>query len=43
MTIIVDAGVALKWVIEEGSEAAGALLLEQPLAAFSGPRRGAEF
>jgi predicted nucleic acid-binding protein len=34
MTIIVDASVALKWVIEEdGSEAAGALLLEEPLAA----------
>jgi hypothetical protein len=28
MTVIVDASVALKWVIEEdGSEAAGALLL----------------
>jgi predicted nucleic acid-binding protein len=34
MTIIVDASVALKWVIEEeGSEAAGALLLEEPLTA----------
>jgi predicted nucleic acid-binding protein len=34
MTLIIDASVALKWVIEEdGSEAAGALLLEQPLAA----------
>jgi predicted nucleic acid-binding protein len=34
MTIIIDANVALKWVIEEdGSEAAGALLLEEPLAA----------
>ena len=34
MTIIVDASVALKWVIEEdGSEAAGALLLGEPLAA----------
>jgi len=34
MTVIVDASVALKWVIEEeGSEAAGALLLEEPLAA----------
>jgi predicted nucleic acid-binding protein len=34
MTIIVDASVALKWVIEEdGSEAAGLLLLEEPLAA----------
>jgi len=34
MTIIVDSGVALKWVIEVGgSEAAGALLLEEPLAA----------
>lgn len=34
MTVIVDASVALKWVIdEEGSEAAGALLLKQPLAA----------
>ena len=34
MTIIVDASVGLKWVIEEeGSEAAGALLLEEPLAA----------
>jgi predicted nucleic acid-binding protein len=34
MTIIVDASVALKWVIEEdGSEAAGALLLQEPLAA----------
>lgn len=34
MTVIVDASVALKWVIEEeGSEAAGALLSEEPLAA----------
>jgi predicted nucleic acid-binding protein len=34
MTVIVDASVALKWVIEEeGSEAAAALLLKQPLAA----------
>ena len=34
MTVIVDASVALKWVIEEeGSQAAGALLLEEPLAA----------
>jgi len=34
MTIIVDASVALKWVIEEdGSEEAGALLLGEPLAA----------
>ena len=34
MTVIVDASVALKWVIEEDeSEAAGALLLEEPLAA----------
>src|ERR1700738_4951544 len=34
MTVIVDTSVALKWVIEEdGSEAAGALLLEEPLAA----------
>ena len=34
MTIIIDAGVALKWVIEEdGSEEAGALLLGEPLAA----------
>jgi predicted nucleic acid-binding protein len=34
MTIIVDASVALKWVIEEdGSEEAGALLLREPLAA----------
>jgi predicted nucleic acid-binding protein len=34
MTVVVDASVALKWVIEEdGSEAAGALLLEEPLAA----------
>jgi len=33
MTIIVDASVALKCVIEEdGSEAAGALLLKEPLA-----------
>jgi predicted nucleic acid-binding protein len=31
---VVDASVALKWVIDEdGSEAAGALLLEEPLAA----------
>ena len=34
MTIGGDDSVALKWVIEEdGSEAAGALLLEEPLAA----------
>ena len=34
MTVVVDASVALKWVIEEdGSEAAGALLLAEPLAA----------
>src|ERR1700730_17638199 len=34
MTVVVDASVALKWVIEEdGSEAAGALLPEEPLAA----------
>jgi predicted nucleic acid-binding protein len=34
MTVIVDASVALKWVIEEdGSEPAGALLLGEPLAA----------
>jgi predicted nucleic acid-binding protein len=34
VTIIIDASVALKWVIEEdGSEAAGALLLGEPLAA----------
>jgi predicted nucleic acid-binding protein len=34
MTVIVDASVALKWVIEEeGAEAAGSLLLEEPLAA----------
>src|ERR1700730_5555462 len=34
MTVVVDASVALKWVIEEdGSAAAGALLLEEPLAA----------
>src|ERR1700738_2692376 len=34
MTVVVDASVALKWVIEEdGSQAAGVLLLEQPLAA----------
>ena len=34
MTVIVDASVALKWVIEEsGSAAAGALLLGEPLAA----------
>jgi predicted nucleic acid-binding protein len=34
MTVVFDAGVALKWVIEEdGSEAAGALLLEEPLTA----------
>jgi len=41
MTIIVDASAALKWVIEEdGSEAAGALLLGEPLAApdFAGRR-----
>ena len=30
---VVDASVALKWVIDEdGSEAAGALLLDEPLA-----------
>lgn len=34
MTVIVDASVALKWVIEEdGSEAAGTLLRAEPLAA----------
>ena len=34
MTVVVDASVALKWVIEEdGSEEAGALLLEETLAA----------
>ena len=34
MTVVVDASVALKWVIEEdGSDPAGALLLEEPLAA----------
>ena len=34
MTLVVDASIALKWVIEEdGSAAAGALLLEEPLAA----------
>ena len=34
MTVVVDASVALKWVIEEdGSEAAGALLLLEPLLA----------
>jgi predicted nucleic acid-binding protein len=34
MMVIVDASVALKWVLEEeGSEAAGSLLLEEPLAA----------
>ena len=33
MTIIVDASVALKWVIEEDGSAAAALLLQQPLAA----------
>ena len=34
MTVVVDASVALKWVIEEdGSEAAGALLLQEPLPA----------
>ena len=34
MTVIVDASVALKWVLqEEGSEAAELLLLEEPLAA----------
>ncbi len=34
MTVVVDASVALKWVIEEdGSDRAGALLLEEPLAA----------
>src|SRR5437016_1115229 len=31
MTVVVDASVALKWVIEEdGSQAAGVLLLEDP-------------
>ena len=35
MTVVVDASVALKWVIEEdGSQAAGVLFLEQPLAAL---------
>ena len=34
MTVIVDASIALRWVIEEdGSDAAGALLSEEPLAA----------
>jgi predicted nucleic acid-binding protein len=34
MTIVVDAGVALKWVIEEdGSQAAQALIAEHPLVA----------
>jgi predicted nucleic acid-binding protein len=34
MTVVVDASVALKWVIEEdGSEAAAALLLQEPLLA----------
>jgi predicted nucleic acid-binding protein len=34
MTVVVDASVALKWVIEEdGSEAAEGLLLQEPLAA----------
>jgi predicted nucleic acid-binding protein len=34
MTVVIDASVALKWVIEEdGSDRAGALLLEEPLAA----------
>jgi predicted nucleic acid-binding protein len=34
VTVIIDASVALKWVIEEdGSKAAEALLLEEPLAA----------
>jgi predicted nucleic acid-binding protein len=34
MTIIIDASVALKWVIEEaGSDAAAAILVEEPLAA----------
>jgi predicted nucleic acid-binding protein len=34
MTVVVDASVALKWVIkEDGSEAAGALLLQEPLLA----------
>jgi predicted nucleic acid-binding protein len=34
MTVVVDASVVLKWVIEEdGSDRAGALLLEEPLAA----------
>jgi len=34
MTVVIDVSVALKWVVEEnGSEAAGTLLLEGPLAA----------
>lgn len=34
MTVIVDASVALKWVIDEdGSDRAGELLLQEPLAA----------
>ncbi|MGH7098880.1 MAG: type II toxin-antitoxin system VapC family toxin [Stellaceae bacterium] len=34
MTLIIDASVALKWVIEEaGSQAARSLVLQQPLAA----------
>jgi predicted nucleic acid-binding protein len=34
MTVIADASVALKWVIEEeGSQAARTLLLDEPLAA----------
>ena len=34
MTVVVDASIALKWVIEEdGSEEAGALLLEETLVA----------
>ena len=34
MTVVVDASVALKWVIEEdGSEAAQALVVRHPLAA----------
>lgn len=34
MTVVVDASVALKWVIHEaGSEAATALLLQEPIAA----------
>ena len=34
MTIVIDASIALKWVIEEdGSDAAHAILLQHPLAA----------